>query len=64
MASLRFLIGEAGQTPQMTPIGAGPVAAVEPGQFSADGTGQRRLQRCDADLDPGLEVPGVLSGGL
>jgi len=53
---LRFLIGEAGQSAQMAPIGAGSIASIETGQLSADFGGDGRLERRGADLNPGLEI--------
>jgi hypothetical protein len=49
-------IAKAGQTAQVAPIGAGPVAAIALGQDSAQSRGQCRLQRRGADPDPSLEV--------
>ena len=39
-----FLVGEPGQPPQMTPVGAGPVASVSVGQLPGDGGGNGRFQ--------------------
>ena len=58
-APLWFLIGEARQAAQVTPVGAGRVTAVEPGQLFADPTGERRFERRDTEVHPGLQVPGA-----
>jgi len=39
-----FLVGEPGQAPEMTPVGAGPVASVSVGQLPGDGGGNGRFQ--------------------
>jgi len=52
-------IAKAGQTAQVAPIGAGPVAAIALGQDSAQSRGQCRLQRHGADANPSLEVAGT-----
>jgi hypothetical protein len=54
-----FLIGETGQAAQMTPIGAGRVAAIEAGQLFPDPSGHSGFDRHDADLHPSLEVTGA-----
>jgi len=59
VASLGFLIGEAGQAAQMTPIGAGQVAAIEVGQLFADLAGNGSWDGCVTDLHPGLEIAGA-----
>ena len=56
---LGFLVGEAGESSQMTPIGAGRVCSIEAGQFSADWCGYRGLQRRGTDLHPGLQMAGA-----
>jgi len=56
---LRLLVGEARQAPKMTPIGAGQITTITPGQLLADGVGYRWLQRCGADMHPHLEVAGT-----
>ena len=58
-ASLRFLIGEAGQAAQMTPIGAAHVTAVEVGQVFADLAGNRSFDGCGTDVHPSLEIAGT-----
>src|SRR6202790_5658159 len=59
VAPLWFLIGEAGQAAQMTPIGTGRVAAVEVGQLFADLAGNGSLDGCGTDLYPSLEIAGA-----
>ena len=59
VATLRFLIREAGQTAQMAPIGAGRVATVEAGQAFADVAGNRSLDGCGTDSHPSLEIAGA-----
>ena len=54
-----FLIGEPGQSSQMTPIGAGQVSPISAGQLSADGGGHGRFQRGGTDPNPGLEMAGA-----
>ena len=55
-ASRRFEVAEAGQTTQVAPIGAGPIAVVALSQKPAQIRGQCRLQRRGADPNPSLEV--------
>jgi hypothetical protein len=50
VAALRLLIGKASQAAQVTPIGTGPIAAIALGQLLADGSSDRRWQRCGADV--------------
>jgi len=52
----RFSIREPGQSPQMTPIGASQIAVIDASQPSSDGAGNGRLERCDTDPNPGLQV--------
>src|SRR5207249_1819035 len=59
VTSLWLLIGESGQAAQMTPIGAGQVAAVEAGQLFADPAGHGSFDRCGTDLHPNLEIAGA-----
>ena len=59
VTSLRFLIGEAGQAAQMTPIGAGQVTAVEVGQLFADLAGNGSFDGCRTDVHPSLEIAGT-----
>ena len=44
LAPAGFLVGEPGQAPEMTPVGAGPVASVSVGQLPGDGGGNGRFQ--------------------
>ena len=55
----RLEIAKAGQTAQVPPIGAGPIAAIALGQEPAQYRGQCRLQRRGADADPSLKVAGT-----
>ena len=55
----RLEIAKAGQTAQVPPIGAGPIAAIALGQEPAQSRGQCRLQRRGADADPSLKVAGT-----
>ena len=55
--AFELLISKAGQSSQVTPVGAGPVATVSVGQLSADKRGYNRFQRSGADTNPSLEVP-------
>jgi hypothetical protein len=59
VAPLRFLIGEASQAAQMTPIGAGRVATVEVGQLFSDVAGNRGLDGRGTHLYPSLKVTGA-----
>jgi len=54
-----FLIGEASQSSQMAPVGAGRVAAIEVCQVLADGGGQGGRERGLAEANPGLEMTGT-----
>jgi hypothetical protein len=54
-----LLIGEPGQSSQMTPVGAGQVAAIEMGQLSGDEGGYGRFQADRTDLNPSLEMAGA-----
>jgi hypothetical protein len=54
-----FLIGEPGQPSQMTPVGAGQVAAIDMGQLFGDDGSYGRFQADRTDLDPSLEVTGT-----
>ena len=58
-ATLRFLIGEAGEPTQMAPVDAGRIASIETRQLSANFGGHGRLERSGADVDPGLEIAGA-----
>ena len=59
VAPLWFLIGEAGQSAEMTPIGTGRVAAVDVGQLFPDPAGHSGFDGRGADLDPSLEIAGA-----
>ncbi len=54
--SRELLVGEAGQSSQVTPVGAGQVAAIAVSQLFAYGRRQGRFQRCGADANPSLEM--------
>jgi len=56
LASVWFLIGESGEPAQMTPIGAGAVAAIEVRQVPAQDSSESRLQGSRADMNPGLPM--------
>jgi len=51
-----LLIGEAGESSQVTPIGAGWIAPIGRCQQLAGGGRRRRFQRCRAELNPGLQM--------
>lgn len=55
-ASLALLIGEACQSSQMTPVGAGQVASVGACQLLTNSSGHDRLQGCAANANPSLEM--------
>jgi len=52
----KLLIGEARQSSQVTPVGAGQIATVGVSQLLADEGGQGGFQRCGTDTNPSLEV--------
>jgi len=52
----RFSIREPGQSPQMTPISASQIPVIDASQASSDRAGNGRLERCDTDPNPGLQV--------
>lgn len=56
LASRWLEVAEAGQSAQVTPIGAGPIAVVAISQKPAQARGQCRLQRRGADPNPSLQV--------
>jgi hypothetical protein len=58
-ASRRLAVSEADQAAQVTPVSAGPVAAVSLGQEPAEGRGQCRFERRGADAYPSLEMAGT-----
>ena len=51
-----FLIREARQSSQVTPIGAGQIAAISVSQLLTDGCGYGRFQGSDADANPSLKM--------
>ena len=61
LASRWLEVAEAGQTAQVAPIGAGPVAVVALSQKPAQTGGQWRLQRRGADPNPSCRWPGLVS---
>ncbi len=54
--SRELLVGEASQSSQVTPVGAGQVATISMSQLFAYGRRQGRFQRCGADANPSLEM--------
>src|SRR5215831_11829265 len=54
-----FLVGEAGQSSAMAPIGAGGVCGIESSEVSGEGGSELRLQRGQADAEPGLQMAGA-----
>jgi len=56
-STLRLLIGKAGQSSQVAPVGAGPIASVSVSQLSANNRGYNRFHGSGADTNPSLEVP-------
>src|SRR5690349_8002784 len=54
--ALRLLVGEARQSSQVTPFGAGRVAAVDVSELFTDPCGYGRFQRCGADGSPSVEM--------
>src|SRR5260370_1795479 len=54
--SRELLVGEASQSSQVTPVGAGQVAAISVSQLFAYGRRHGRFQRCGADANPSLEM--------
>ena len=59
IAPLRLSVGVAGQPAQVTPIGAGQVAAIGVSQQLAGITGNGRLDREGAHVHPGLQIAGA-----
>ena len=55
-ASSGFLIGEAGEPSQVTPVGAGQIASVQPRQVLACGGRHGWFQRSSAETNPGLQM--------
>ena len=60
VASLWFLIGEASQAAQVTPIGAGQVAAIGVGQQFADIAGNGRLDGWALTRTQACRLPGLV----
>jgi hypothetical protein len=58
-APRRLLIGEPGEPSQVTPVGAGWIAAIGARQLPAGSGSQGRLQRRGAEMDPSLEMAGT-----
>ena len=58
-ASFGFLVGESREPAQVTPVGAGPIAAVEHRQLSAGRSRKRRLQRSGTEVNPSLQMAGA-----
>jgi len=58
-ASCRFLIGEASEPSQVTPVGASPITAVEVRQVPAGRRRHGRLQRRGTEANPSLQVAGA-----
>jgi len=54
--AFELLIPEAGQSSQMAPVGAGPIASVGVSQLFTDRRGEGRCQRCEADANPSLQM--------
>jgi len=52
-----FLIGEARQSSQMAPVGAGRIATIKMCQVAAEGRRQSRFEGHRADAQPYLEMP-------
>src|SRR5271167_948403 len=55
----KFLVGEPGQSSQMTPVGAGQVTSISVGQLPGDRGGRGRFQADSTDLNPSLEMAGA-----
>ena len=58
-APRRLLIGEAGESSQVTPIGTSWIASIGHRQHLAGGGRHRRLKRRGAEVNPGLQTAGV-----
>lgn len=56
LAPLQFLVGEAGQSPQVAPISAGWIGLVGLGQAPGDPGGKLRRNRLAADSNPCLKM--------
>ena len=59
LAPREFLVGEAGQPSQMTPVGTGQVSLVSVSQVPRDGGGHGGSQRKSTDANPGLKMAGA-----
>jgi hypothetical protein len=57
---VRFLVGEAGQSAQMTPVRAGHIAAIALGQLLADPTGLPRWQGVALTCSHTCRLPGLV----
>ena len=51
-----FLLREASQSSQVTPVSAGPIASISVRQLLTDGRGYGRFQRSGTDADPSLKM--------
>ena len=58
-----LLVGKTGQSPKVTPVGAGQVATIGAGQLFSDGRGQIRGQRLTRDVEPSLQMAGATLNG-
>jgi len=56
IAACRFLIGEARQSSQVTPVRAGQIASIGVSQLFTDGRGYGRFQGSGADTNPSLQM--------
>ncbi len=54
--SLGLLVGESGESAQVSPVGTGTVAAVGQGQVLTDRRGDVRRQGSGTDMHPGLQM--------
>jgi hypothetical protein len=52
LAPMGFLIGEASESAQVTPVGTGAIAAIEVRQMQTHGRSQGRLQGSQTDMNP------------
>jgi hypothetical protein len=55
-AARGLLVGEAGQSAQVTPVGAGQIPCVGAGQLFGDRCGQSRFQRAPTEVQPSLQM--------
>ncbi len=58
-ASCGLLVGEAGEAPQVPPVRAGRIAAIQVRQALAGGGRHRRFQRRGAEANPSLQTAGA-----